>query len=277
MKLSIKTYMVLYLAVLLVLSAVMLNQLMRIFVGVAIVALYAAADLLWTYFKSRATPTLSPSTGGGEKEGVDWQYIPSSSIISALIIALVFDTLNHAWLALLAVVLAVVNKHLLHFGRIRHLMNPAAVSLVVISFFVPVVSWWGAAWGTLPLVIIIGSGVYIVSRLRRFAMAGTFLFVYAILLLIVFLFRGGSPPPPFLLLFASVVDGTLLFFTTVMLIEPITTSYPRSHDRVWFGALVGALAVVFMFVPFRAMDPLLLALVVGTMVVGMRTVPRVRK
>lgn len=259
LRLPIKTYMVIYLAVVLVLSAVLLGQPLRILLGLEIVALYVALDLFWTYFKRKI-----------------W-YVPTSSVISALIIALIFDTQNHAWFALLAALLAVGSKHLLHFRRIRHLMNPAAFALVVISLFAPVVSWWGATWGTLPLAIIVGSGAYILGRLRRFDMAGAFLLVYAVLFLVAFFVQGGSAPP-LLFLFASIVDGTLLFFTTIMLIEPVTSSFPKRRDRLWFGALVGALAVLASLLGhlplLGAMDPLLLALVVGTMVMGLRTLPK---
>ncbi|MBI4133736.1 hypothetical protein HY478_03915 [Candidatus Uhrbacteria bacterium] len=259
-RLSIKMYMSMYLAALLAVGAIVQRQPMRMVMGILIVALYVAGDCLWTYAKKKI-----------------W-YVPTSSVISALIIALVFDTIGHSHIALLVPLIAVATKHLLHFGRIRHLINPAAGALVVISFFVPVVSWWGVAWGAPAQILIALSGLYILYRLRRFHVVGAFLLTYLVLLVLVSFARGIDARMLPALIFGTVRDGTLLFFMTVMLIEPVTTAYPRPRDRIMYGGLVGLLVIgislVGQYPPLGAMDPLLLALVVGTMVMGLRVVPK---
>lgn len=270
MKRPIKTYMIGYLAVLLALSALMVGQLMRIAMGAVIIIIYIAADLLVTYIKKSIR-----QDSGKFGHSVVWWYVPSSSVISALILSLVFDTARHPWLALIAPVIAVATKQFLHFGRPRHLANPAAFSMVVISLFAPVVAWWGPSSGTVPLVAVALSGLYILYRIKRYPTAIVFLVTYLVLLVVVSLIRGVEFRSIPTLLAATFFDGTLLFFTTVMLIEPVTTSYPKPRERTLFGALVGVLALVISLIPrippLGAMDPLLLALVVGNIVVGLRT------
>ncbi|GEM_PF-1170815 len=258
-QIPIKTFMTIYLSALLVLSGFWLGQPARIFWGACVVVVFCVTDLAWTYINRKV-----------------W-YVPSSSIISALIIALVFDTISHPILALLAAVIAVASKHTLRFGRRRHLMNPAAFAMVVMSLFAPVVAWWGSGWGTLPLGATFLVGCYLLYRLRRFDMAIAFVASYLAALLLQSGFKIGWNVVPSLAM-ALLFDGTLIFFATVMLIEPVTASYATKKQRITFGVVVGILAAVISLIPrfwpLRTMDPLLLALVIGNMVMGLKIISR---
>lgn len=257
-KLPIKTFMIIYLSALLVLSGLWLGQIERIWLGILVVAIACAFDLLWTYHQKKK-----------------W-FVPSSAIISGLIIALVFDTALHPILALCAGLLAAMSKHFLRFGRRRHLINPAACAMVILSLFAPVAAWWGVGWGTAPLTAVIAAGAYILYRLRSFSMVVAFLVSYLVILLAATGAQSGFGTIPSLAS-ALILDGTLLFFASVMLIEPITASFPLPKQRIFFGVFVGALAALISlmprFWPLRTMDPLLLALVVGNIVMGLRTLP----
>lgn len=244
-RLSSKPPMVAYLAALLLVSAVGVRDWSLIARGVVIVALYSAADLLVTK----------------RREGI-W-YLPSSAWISGLILALVLSPSARWWEVVAAPLLASASKHLLRFRR-RHVFNPAATALVILGTVSPdrgAISWWGASWGLLPLVIIVASGLVTIVRVKRWQQALAFLAVYLGANSALLLARGGTVAGlPGLLL-----DGTLFFFATVMLIEPVTTAYQPVWIRPWFGAAVGALAVLFSLpgVPTRIPDPLLAALLVG--------------
>src|SRR3989338_2193027 len=123
--------MVVYLGGLLVFSSVALGEWERLWRGIFIVLLYAVFDLLWTYVRDKA-----------------W-YLPVSSMISGLILSLVAIPEPPFRLVVFLPLLAVFSKHMVRFGKPRHILNPAAFSMGVLAFFMPVasVSWWGVAWG----------------------------------------------------------------------------------------------------------------------------------
>ncbi len=257
---AIKTFLTLYLGLFLAVSTLALREPARLLAGLGVVVVSGVIDLIWIYFKTRI-----------------WSW-PSSAVISGLITALIFDLASHPFLALIAPLVAAVGKRVLHFGQSRHLLNPAAFSLVVLSFFAPVASWWGLGWGLTPILITAAAGGYLLYRLRRWAMVLIFLATYLVFL------AGQAVWGQTLIRFdalfwALIFDATLIFFATVMLIEPVTTSFPQARHRLIFGFLVGFLAAIFSFLPrfrpFHNMDPLLFSLVIGNLAIGLRKSSRV--
>ncbi len=189
--------------------------------------------------------------------------LPNAGWISGLILALVL-TPSAPWLAiLLATVCASVSKHLIRYKR-KHMFNPAAFGLVITSILfqdVGMVSWWGAAWGMLPLVIIVASGAVTVFRVKRWKTALVFLLTYFTGTILVLLARGGNVTD----IRTIVFDGTVWFFATVMLIEPVTTAYQPAWLRTVFGGIVALLTLVFSVggIALSVIDPFLAALLLG--------------
>ena len=144
--------------------------------------------------------------------------------------------------------LAVISKQLLRFGTGRHIFNPAAFSLAALSLAgYPAVSWWGVSWGAPVMYAVFAAGVFILWRQRRWETALTFLAAYALL----FNFQ--------------VFNGTVIFFASVMLIEPITSSFPGVRQRMAYGALVFLLTFLVGRSGLNS-DPLLLGLLGGNII-----------
>jgi len=217
--------MLAYLGVLLLVAAIRSGATERFLFGLIIVALYALFDLIWTRLRDRV-----------------W-YVPISSLISGLVLANVGPPVP-AWpLLILLPFLAVAGKQLLHLGKARHVLNPAGLSLLLISFFAPVVTWWTAAADVWTLLAVSAVGLFILWRQQRFHVAVTFLFVYALCLSGFALTRGAAIQTLPFILRSALLNGPLIFFATVMLIEPITSSFPTRNTRLAYGALVGIFSV----------------------------------
>lgn len=246
----------------------------------AVVLIYVLVDLLWTYLRDRV-----------------W-YVPTSSVISGLVLSLVALPAGESYLIFVLPIVAAASKHLLRFGKIRHLMNPAAFAMVALSLFSPlVVSWSGVSWGIQPVIPIVLVGVLILWRLERFHIAVSFLISYIVFLTLSFLVAGQPLGPVLAILRSVATDGTLLFFSSVMLVEPITSSYPTRLHGVIYGiivALTGVLVAHYVQsfanarIPYDVLmrgdypfwfnlsviDPLLLGLLVGNFVTGLLFVPK---
>lgn len=257
---SIKWFMVCYLGALLVVGSVVSHAPERLLAGLAMIAIYAAADVLWTYARDRT-----------------W-YLPLSSLISGLILALVAVPNPRPTLLFALPLIAVASKQLLRFGRIRHLINPAGLALGVTSLIVPSVSWWGASFHppetTYTLLLF---GLFILWRIKRFPAALTFIAIYTVFVAVSL----GLTSLPGML-----GDGTLLFFSTIMLVEPMTTTLPTRRSEIVYGALVAGIlillttlsarpplgALISSYLPYA--DPLLLALIFGNLIAGLVFLPR---
>ena len=198
--------------------------------GILIAAFYAAFDVLWTYFRDK-----------------NW-YFPESSLISGFILALVGAPAPSLSLLILMPLLAVISKQLLRFGTGRHIFNSAAFSLVALSLAgYPAVSWWGVSWGAPVMYAVLAAGIFILWRQRRWETALPFLAAYAPL----FNFQ--------------VFNGTVIFFASVMLIEPITSSFLGVRQRMAYGALVFLLTFLVGRSGLNS-DPLLLGLLGGNII-----------
>lgn len=258
-RINIKYFMLAFLGILLLGAAISSGAPERFLFGLAIVALYASFDLVWTRVRDRV-----------------W-YVPISSLISGLVLANVGPPVP-AWpMLILLPFLAVAGKQLLHLGKARHILNPAGFSLLLISFFAPVVTWWTAAMDVWTLLAVSVVGLFILWRQQRFHVAVTFLFVYALCLTGIALTRGAAVQTLPFILRSALVNGPLIFFATVMLIEPITSSFPTRHKRIAYGALVGIFSACGLLLasnlPMPGFDMLIGGLLLGNLAASLLFLP----
>lgn len=271
-RLLIKPFMIGYLALLLLLSSLIFEIYDSLWQGVVIVVLYAMFDVVWTYTRDRV-----------------W-YIPFSSIISGLIMALVGTSLGSAWGLAAVPFVAVFSKQVIRFGVLRHIFNPAAFSLVFFSFlgalhpafnvFAP--TWWAPSLAS-PFIftLILFAGSFIIFRLQRWHIVLPFFVVYSVFWLILFLFYPSIGGGISEVLRQHLLDNTLIFFVAVMLIEPVTSSFPLHRQRVFYGASVAVFAGIFTYgistaagAWFSWLDPLIGGLLLGNLIAGIFFLPR---
>ena len=108
-------------------------------------------------------------------------HVPDSAIITATIISVVLATSTSLFLIGLAVLIALFTKHFIRF-RDKHIFNPANIALfLMISIFGQNIQWWGAS----NLIILIVLGLLVMYKLRRIWPSVTFLTAYFILLILV--------------------------------------------------------------------------------------------
>jgi len=183
---------------------------------------------------------------------------PESSFITGALIALIIvPTLEPIGLLgiVLASTIATISKYVLAI-RGRHVLNPAALGAWIIGLAgLGFPAWWTGTPYLQPVVII---GAFLVLyRLRRFAMAGTFLVVASAVRIGLGLASGADLGQ---LLSFTFLSSPMFFFVGFMLSEPLTTP-----PRRWQQLLVAALAGVLFSVPFSIgpifSDPLLALLV----------------
>lgn len=239
---SIKIRMVAYLSVLLTLGAWGVGNWVLFVRGIAVVTIYALADVTWTFLRDKKL------------------YLPVSSLISGFIIALLLAPATPLWLMALVPLLAVFSKQVIHLGFHRHVFNPAALSLVIASFFFPAaVSWWGVSWGTIPFIVVALAAVFIVTGQRRWHEVLPFLGLYAAISLTVFILSGLNLNQLPIALKTLLWDGTALFFASVMLIEPMTSQFPGVHHRMLYALSAAAGTGIMTQLPFDSVriDPLL--------------------
>lgn len=253
-KIDVKTFMVFYVGALLVWGAFYLGRPELLWKGLLVAALYMVFDLLWTYFRDKI-----------------W-YLPSSSVISGFILAIVAAPAPPLDLLVLLPLIAVASKQLIKLGRPKHIFNPASFSMAVLSISgYQAVSWWGVAWGKPVLYAVLIAGLFILWRQKRFETAFSFLISYAVFLGILFWTQGREIAQLATLLKPQIFDGTALFFASVMLIEPMTSSFRGTQNRIIYGVLAGLAAVLFsafgQYLFF--LDPLIGGLLVGNLIMSL--------
>lgn len=258
-RLNIKYFMLVYLGLLFIFSAYYSESLKIFGSGLAIILFYSVFDLLWTYWRERV-----------------W-YLPVSSWISALVLSIVALP-GPAWGIVLALPLvAVVTKHLLHFGKNRHVFNPAASALALVAIFTPAVSWWGTTPNYIWFFIVL-AGVIILWKQNRWHVTAVFLFFYLFFLIIYWLSNGVVVSRLSQLIFSEGLSGAVLFFATVMLVEPITSTFKNKKQEMFYGALAGAAAVVLIYLArmynLAYTDSLIGGLLISDFVCGLWFLPK---
>lgn len=166
------------------------------------------------------------------------QMNPESGAITGLILFLVLApvvSLQDALWAVAGAALAVAGKYLLAY-RHKHLFNPAALSMLVLSLLGSGMSlWWVASPAFFPALALFG--FLIVRKLRRFDLWISFMAAALVVKvgyeLSIGLFAAEG-------LLAWVISWPTLFFSSVMLTEPITIP-PTRRERIVYGGFVGAL------------------------------------
>lgn len=263
-RIKIKYFMVAYLGSLWAYSCFALHRPIRFLAGALIIVLYSLFDLAWTRVEEHV-----------------W-YVPVSSWISALVLSIVALSPG---LSIVQVVflplLAVLSKHLLRLGKNRHIWNPAAFAMATLNLFVPAVSWWAVSWGTIPLAIVIVVGLFILWRQNRWHVTVPFLVSYSVFSALTLLSAGSGAASALKTLPSLLLDGTLLFFATVMLVEPVTSTFPTRRQRSIYGVLVGFFAAATSFMaqifPQVRVDPLIIGLLIGNVIASLSFLPSPQK
>lgn len=165
--------------------------------------------------------------------------VPTSALLSGLIVAFVLG-LETPWPVTLAVgSLATASKYLLRTRR-GHVFNPAALALLAaIPLFGTGQSWWGALpdlpWPWLLLLLV--GGAWVVDRIDKFPLVLSFGAAYFGLLTAVAL----ANPARVAEVFRTPFVQAALFFAFFMLTDP-PTAPGRSAEQVRIGVLVAAVA-----------------------------------
>ena len=177
-----------------------------------------------------------------------------SSVVTGLLIGLILDPKGGVIPLLGACFIASLCKQFLGRGPHRHMFNPAAIGLVISSlFFGGTISWWGAGWGFIPL-IVLAIGMYIaLSQLHRLWIPALFLLTYFLSNLLY------STPAASL---GLTLDGTVFLFAFVMLPEPMTSLLFGGWRYGW-GIFVGLLIFLLNFIHVPLTDPFLVPLLVA--------------
>lgn len=167
-----------------------------------------------------------------------------SWLISAAILTLIIGPGDVEKIGLPIVVAgaaAMLSKFVLKWHN-RHIFNPAAVGVLVMSLVAGTGSSWWVGIMPLTIVVILG-GLVIAYKVRRLKMVGIFLATY----LVGFFLLNGTQLDLVTnqkLLTSVLLNSPLIFFATIMLIEP-ATSPTGSLVKKLYGAFV---AIVILLV-----------------------------
>lgn len=275
--LNIKYFMVGYLGLLTLFASLYFKDIIMFADGVLIVLLYALFDLLWTYARDRI-----------------W-YLPVSSWISGFVLTIGALPKPPLIILITLPLLAVASKQLLHFRKNRHVFNPAAFALAVMSFVTPSVSWWAVTGEVIPTIsglqkLDIGMWLFVFSaaaaviilwRQNRFHVTVPFLLSYAFFLSILSLINGVAPDRLPYVLYAQIVSSVILFFSTVMVIEPLTSTFRTKRQEIFYGVLVGFAIVLVTYLSRKfglvTLDPLVFGLLTGNLVASLLFLPNRKK
>ena len=183
-------------------------------------------------------------------------FVPRSALVTGLLITLILDPTTPLWLSGLTSAVAILSKHTLKINA-RHIFNPAAFGLIASSLlFQAPVSWWGVSGNPWSLFLLAVGMAVILTRVRLKAIPLGFLAIYGVYLIVKF---------SAVLAVTRLIDPTIFLFALVMIPEPKTSPmiYPW---RSWHGIVV-AIGLIGLLELFKtALDPLLLALLLGNLV-----------
>jgi Na+-translocating ferredoxin:NAD+ oxidoreductase RnfD subunit len=167
--------------------------------------------------------------------------VPTSALITGLIVAFVLDPVTPTWISAGTAAVAIVGKHVLRTQR-EHVFNPAALALLAAALlFGSGESWWGALagrpWPWIGAMLL--GGVLVVDRLNKLPLVFSFAAVYFSL----FGLASIANPAAVAEMFRDPFVQSALFLALFMLSDP-PTSPNRYPDQVWFGVVAAATAVL---------------------------------
>lgn len=171
-----------------------------------------------------------------------------SIFISALILALILSPFNDTsgLIALFwAAVWVAASKFIFAINK-KHLFNPVAFSVWLLSIFLGVSASWWVGTGAMFWPVLLG-GVLIVRKIRRFDLVFYYFLAAFFTCITLSFFKGTDPISAFQ---KTILESPVLFLGFVMLTEPLTTPPTKSLQSI-YGALVG-----FLFAPQLQIGPL---------------------
>lgn len=188
-----------------------------------------------------------------------------SSAITAMILFFIFtpeSSIGGAWTLFFAATTAVSFKYILTWHK-THIVNPAALSAVIIGTISGTAHWWVATIWMLPITLLIGT--IIATKVRRGEMIMIFIATVLIMNLFIAPIITHTPLKNFAELANTIrlmfVSWPLIFFGTFMLTEPLTTP-PTKSLRTLYAVIVGVLFVTPIQLSQLSMTPEL-ALILG--------------
>lgn len=177
-----------------------------------------------------------------------------SSMVTGLLIGLVFDPTAPLYFLILACFITVLGKQFFAAGSHQHVWNPAVFGIAATTIlFNQSTGWWAASWGMAPLAIIFVGMMLSLSQIRRQMMPLIFLAV-------LFLFFGVTGTWNSAL--QQLLNGTYVFFAFIMLPEPVTSISGKVWLYAW-PALVGGLVILLTALRIYITDPVFLALLLA--------------
>ncbi len=186
---------------------------------------------------------------------------PDSALLTGLIVGMVLGPAVPLGVPILASAIAVTSKRLIR-TRHGHILNPAAVGLLVTGLlFSSEQSWWGGL-GDLPAIMIVAvavTGMIIAERVNKLPTVLTFLAAYFVFLTVGSMLGNSLS---FADAFREPMTGAALYFAVFMATDPPTTP-ARPRDQVWFALVAAAVSAACLAVNFGGVYYLLIGLLVG--------------
>lgn len=184
-----------------------------------------------------------------------------SALISSLSLVLLLRT-DILWLAVLAAAIAILSKRYLTINQ-RHVFNPSAFALVVITLLFDGAWLAPGQWGPMGLsaLLLAGAGLLVVTRARRIDVALAFFVTFGSIVVL----RGMWLGDPLAIAWHSLQNGALIVFAFFMITDPKTTP-PTVWLRIIHGASVAVLAAILQFQFYVSSAPLFALVVLSPLV-----------
>ena len=166
-----------------------------------------------------------------------WLF-PSGALLTGLIVAMILNPRLAWYIPAATSAIAIASKYVVR-GPTANVFNPAALARVIaFHLFGSAQSWWGALaeMHPLALVVLVGTGGYIVFKVNKVPVVLTFLASYFLLFTLTAFVRD---PAPLVEIFRAPDLQAALFFALFMLTDP-PTSPPKHRDQVAFALITSA-------------------------------------
>jgi len=210
LKLNIKTHMLIFMAIVLVIGLVMNFSTTALIQIILTPVISIVLDLL--IFKIKKV-----------------KQKPDEAAITGMILALLISP--NLMFAVIAPIAAIILKHIIVYKKIN-IFNPAALSAFLVSLAGAGIGWWAASYVVIPL------GLFLAWRLEKLRLSFTFLILYIILNMAVF---------PLSANVRSFVEPVTWFFAFFMLLEPKTSPYTKKGQYI-FGAGAAVISVIMIII-----------------------------